>query len=100
MCNVGRDEAARGDIDDANELFRVLVSQLPVHFNLAIHDARSQWPRSLMRGSEASRLLRLWVRSPPGTWMSVSCGCCVLSGRGLCDGLITPPEESYRLWCV
>ena len=26
--------------------------------------------------------------------------CCVLSGRGLCDGLITRPEESYRLWCV
>jgi hypothetical protein len=25
---------------------------------------------------------------------------CVLSGRGLCDELITRPEESYRLWCV
>jgi hypothetical protein len=25
---------------------------------------------------------------------------CVLSGRGLCDGLITRPEKSYRLWCV
>jgi hypothetical protein len=24
----------------------------------------------------------------------------VLSGRGLCFGLITRPEESYRLWCV
>jgi len=24
----------------------------------------------------------------------------VLSSRGLCDGLITRPEESYRLWCV
>jgi len=24
----------------------------------------------------------------------------VLSDRGLCDELITPPEESYRLWCV
>jgi hypothetical protein len=23
-----------------------------------------------------------------------------LSGRGLCDKLITRPEESYRLWCV
>jgi hypothetical protein len=23
----------------------------------------------------------------------------VLSGRGLCDELITRPEESYRLWC-
>ena len=24
----------------------------------------------------------------------------MLSGRGLCDKLITRPEESYRLWCV
>ena len=28
------------------------------------------------------------------------CVLCVLSGGGLCDGLITRPEESYRLWCV
>jgi hypothetical protein len=28
------------------------------------------------------------------------CVLCVLSGRGLCDGLIIRPEESYRLWCV
>ena len=32
--------------------------------------------------------------------MFVCCVCCVLSGRGLCDGLITRPEESYRLWRV
>ena len=27
--------------------------------------------------------------------MSASCECCVLSGRGLCNGLIPCPEESY-----
>ena len=32
--------------------------------------------------------------------MSVSYECCVLAGRGLCDRLITRPEESYRMWCV
>jgi hypothetical protein len=32
--------------------------------------------------------------------MFVCCECCVLSGRDLCDGLITRPGESYRLWCV
>jgi hypothetical protein len=32
--------------------------------------------------------------------MSVRYECCVLSDRGLCDELITRPEESYRLWCV
>jgi hypothetical protein len=30
--------------------------------------------------------------------MYVCCECCVLSGRGLCDELITRPEEFYRLW--
>jgi len=24
----------------------------------------------------------------------------MLSARGLCDELITRPEETYRLWCV
>ena len=32
--------------------------------------------------------------------MSVCCECCVFSGRGLCDELMTNPEESYRMWCV
>jgi hypothetical protein len=32
--------------------------------------------------------------------MFVCCECCVLSGRGLRDGLITRPEESYWLWHV
>ena len=59
-----------------------------------------EWPRGLRRRSSAVRLLRLWVRIPPGVWMFVCCECCVLSGRGLCDGLITRPGESYRLWCV
>ena len=60
----------------------------------------SQWPRGLRCGSAAAGLPRLRVRIPPGAWKLVSCECCVLSGRGLCDGLITRPEESYRLWCV
>jgi len=32
--------------------------------------------------------------------MFVCCEFSVLSGRGLCDGLIIRSEESYRLWCV
>jgi hypothetical protein len=30
----------------------------------------------------------------------VCCESFMLSGRGLCNELITRPEESYRLWCV
>ena len=57
----------------------------------------SQWPRGLRRGFAAARLLGLWVRIPPGARMPVSCECCVLSGRDLCDGPITRPDESYRV---
>jgi len=57
---------------------------------------RSQWPHGLRRRSVPDRLLGLCVRIPPGAWMFVVS--IVLSGRGLCDQLITRPEESYRLW--
>jgi len=40
------------------------------------------------------------VCSKPTGGMDVCYECCVLSGRALCDGLITRPEESYRMWCV
>ena len=40
------------------------------------------------------------LESHRGAWKFVCCECCVLSGRGLYDGLITRPEESYRLWRV
>jgi len=82
-----------------------IICQLAEKFVLIILQCKfilcgSQWPRGLRRGSAAARLLRSWVRIPPGAWMFVYCECCVLSGRGLCDDLITRPEESYRLWCV
>jgi hypothetical protein len=61
---------------------------------------RSQWPCGLRRRSSAARLLRSWVGIRPGAWIFVCCERCLLSGRGICDGLITRPEESYRLWRV
>jgi hypothetical protein len=39
------------------------------------------------------------VFSNPTGGMDV-CLLCVLSGRGLCDELITRPEESYQMWCI
>jgi len=36
----------------------------------------------------------------PTRGIDVSCECCVLHDRGLCDELITHPEENYRVWCV
>jgi len=51
-------------------------------------------------GSAVARLLRVRVRIPPEVWMSVPCECCVLSGRGPCDGPIIRPEDSHRVRCV
>jgi hypothetical protein len=44
--------------------------------------------------------LGLLVRIPLESWMSSSCECCALSGRGIGVGLITCQGESYRVWCV
>ena len=60
---------------------------------------QSQWPRGLSYRSVAARLLRLWVRILPGG-MNVCRDCCVLSRRVPYDGLITRPEDPYRLWYV
>jgi hypothetical protein len=48
----------------------------------------------------AAHLLKYWVRIPRGAWIFVCCECRLLSGKGLCDELITRPEESYRMCCV
>ena len=82
------------------------VLEFEVHLNYRVlfyvsaTYGRSQWTRRLRRRSAAARFLRSWVRIPPGAWMFVCCECCVLSGRSLCDELMTRPEESYRLCCV
>jgi len=60
---------------------------------LICHICLSQWPRGLRRGSAAVRLLGLRIRIPPGACMSVCCEYRMLSGRVLCVGLITRPEE-------
>jgi len=38
--------------------------------------------------------------NPAEAWKSVSCEDCVLSGRGLCDGIIPRKEDSYRMLYV
>ena len=63
------------------------------------------WPVPIAARSKAVGLLPLacWDRgfeSYRGHGCFVCCECYMLSGRGLCDELITRPEESYRLWCV
>jgi hypothetical protein len=47
-------------------------------------NGRSQWPRGLRDGTATARFLGLWVRIPPGVWMSVSCECSVYCHVGVC----------------
>jgi hypothetical protein len=81
-------------------LFSLIKHRFVLIQLLQLHICWSQWPRGLRHRFTAARPLRLLVRIPPEAWMFVCCECCVLLGRGLCDGMITRPEESYRLWQV
>jgi len=60
---------------------------------------RPHWPHGLKRVFTIVRLLEFRVRIPPGVWNSVSCVCCVLSGRGLCVGMITSHFQKSRTKC-
>ena len=46
------------------------------YINRSHINCRSQWPRGLRRRSAAARVLRSWVRIPPGEWMFVCCVVC------------------------
>ena len=50
---------------------------------------RSQWPRGLRRWSASARLLRLWVRIPPGVEVFV---------RGQSLSLKSPTECGVSKW--
>jgi hypothetical protein len=67
--------------------------------NICITLGQSQWLHGLRRGSAAAHLLgsRVWI--PPGLWVSLSCECCVLSGKSLCVRLITCPQDTYWVVC-
>jgi hypothetical protein len=62
--------------------------------------SRSQWPRGLRLKSTVASLQRSWVQIALGAWMFFCCVCCMLSGRGLSDELITRPEESLSLCMI
>jgi hypothetical protein len=83
-------------LHSSRRIFTLLsqINKINYHIN------RSQWPRGLWFGSACARVLGLRIWILPGAWISVSCKGCVLSGRGLCVGLITRTEEFYTAWCA
>jgi len=61
---------------------------------------QSQWPRGLRRRCAAARFLGLLVRIPLKAWMSLV-SVVYSADIGLSVGLITLPEECYRMFvCV
>jgi hypothetical protein len=85
------------DTEHINTLCGNMISSLKLEYVVPTVTTR---PRGLRRGSVVVRVLGFWVRIPPEACMSLSCKFCVLSGRGLCVGLITCPEESCCVWCA
>ena len=87
FCGLGFESSYR--VSGAWKVEFLTLESMPVHCTCwmfghpkhAIYDVtyRSQWPRGLMRGSAAARLLGLWVRIPPerhGYLSVVSVACC------------------------
>jgi hypothetical protein len=79
-CHISEDLDVSATIVETLNLTKYKVSRAPVlwrgEHTIIVRLSWSQWPCSLRRGSTAARLLGLWVRIPPGAWMSVSCECC------------------------
>ena len=59
---------------------------------------RTKFIRVMHKESDRS-LAEIEGSNPAGSMDICLCECCV-SGRGLCVGLITRPEETYRMWYV
>jgi hypothetical protein len=69
-----------GQQEVAVEYFKVWDIQNSVYYQYDIPICRSKWPRCLMSGSVAARLLGLRFRIPPVAWMLsvVSVVCCLV----------------------
>jgi len=72
-------------------------------YSALVYVCRSQWPRGLRRTSASVRLLILWVRIPPGAWMSLCCAVCFqveisLTGWSLVHRGVLPTVMRCCVW--
>ena len=78
-------------VDSASEWFMKWLEEILANIDTAIQrflicdsyslNRRSKWPRGLRCRSVATRLLKLWVRIPPGAW--IRCLLCFVRHRSL-----------------
>ena len=96
-CRVSRIIMMRA-ADYCNSIWNYTHDYLETHANLLLSETNTPVPVA------ARSKAYVWGRSPAailGSNPTGGHGCLsVLSGRGLCDELITRPEEYYRVWCV
>jgi hypothetical protein len=97
-----RTTAGRTPLDEWSVLFRDLYLTTHDTHNRQISMPPVGFEPTISAGERpaTAHLLRSWFCIPPWAWIFVCCECRVLSGRGLCEELITRPEEFYRLCCV
>ena len=98
-CGLGRHPSLnlyRPEFKSPRKLFSRSLTWEREFKQLCTTNCNNDWyrrQRGLRRGS--------WLLGVLRTWVSVFCVCRVLSGGGLCDGLITRSEESYWVYvCV
>ena len=96
MMQMSELQSRAFDTCDMYMRFCIIFSKEDSYMSLV----RSQSSPGLRCGSAAARLLGLWVWTLPAAWMSVCCKYFVLSGRALCDGLITHPKDFDGICCV
>jgi hypothetical protein len=83
------------------EIAFCLVTICVVTFNIVTSLPRPTPAAAPSKAYVCGRALAGIVGSDPTGGMDVCLlGVFMLSGRGLCNGPIPRPEESYRLWCV
>ena len=67
-------------------------------FVLCVLYSKGQKAKPRQSGQRSTdKVQRTKKKIPPEILMSVSCKCCVLSGRGLCEGPIPHPKEFYKV---
>jgi len=82
--------ARRPDLDEVTCTTKKSLSKLDLDLFFSTFCCADPSGRAFKR-SAVSRILGLPFLIP-----SVSFECCLLSGRGLCDGPISRPDEIYR----
>ena len=108
LDGCGKSRLPRDSIPGPSSLWLVAIPTEPFRPKLRLDQCEFKEDKNTRPIPVASRS-KLWACSSSlaaiagansaGAWIFFSCECCKISGRGLYDGPIPMPEESYRPCC-